>query len=263
MPAPQWWKEFYAAERAHLGKGYLENLVREARVVSSGSAIMFPHTRLVTSGHLIAATAKSIIESRCDTVLALGVLHGRDRERYELRGVYSDTDSITSEEFSLDNFEALIAIAAEVLGRTMPVVIKRFPFLTGANPTSLTGYEEIAQIVNSGVAIAATADWIHHGAGYNTPPNELRDPATPETAIWARKTIAENIQTLSEHNFSAFEEQSLAIRSDFRDSGPVLASLLGKNFEPEIYDMALVDYAEVLEAEKPTWVAAALVEVKP
>jgi hypothetical protein len=45
------------------------------------------------------------------------------------------------------------------------------------------------------------------------------------------------------------------------DEAPTLAQLIGRGFASEIHDFALVDYADVLEAARPSWVAGALVTI--
>src|SRR3954469_6429375 len=107
------WKDFYQKERESLGRAGLHRLLDQAPRITS-PAIIFPHTRLSASGHLIAAAANAVIASRCDLVLALGVLHGRDRGDQRLRTIHG-TD-VEAEEFSLDNFQALLEVAAKRAG---------------------------------------------------------------------------------------------------------------------------------------------------
>ena len=167
---------------------------------------MFPHTRLETSGELAGAAALAAVRSGCDTVLALGVLHGarvqdaalvrearagngparRALRRVHGPGVPGDGGR-WEEEFSLDGFCALLAAAAEREGRPPPRVVRRFPFLTGENPADLPGLDGLLAVRAEGVFLVATADPIHHGVGYDTPAPELRpreDPPPPPVGRW-------------------------------------------------------------------------------
>jgi len=266
MPSQQWWKDFYGSERERLGRAYLERLIEDAPEVPLGRALVFPHTRLAASGHQTAAVAKAVSESRCDTVLTIGVLHGvRHPEKRpagapaSTRGIYSGQDTITRDEFSLDNFEALLSTAAEMAGVKPPVIIKRYPLLTGDDPWSLEGFAEMMELIAGGAALVATADLIHHGIGYDTTRGEARDPELASTKSWAEESILENLLLLGTQDFAAFDEHCLALRSDFRDGGPVLAALLGTGWKADLLDLKLVDYSDVLEAAAPTWVAAGLI----
>jgi hypothetical protein len=55
------------------------------------------------------------------------------------------------------------------------------------------------------------------------------------------------------------------VRSDFRDAGPVFAALAAARgaTAATIRALRLVDYADALGAEQPTWVAGALVAIDP
>src|SRR4051794_21158796 len=127
------WKEFYRQERESLGDaGLLALFDRAPKVVAPSAghgALVFPHTRLSASGHLIASAAAAIVDSQCETVLAIGVLHGRDRGDASRRKIYGP--EVEDEEFSLDNFQALVELAAKRARRRPPRVVARYPFLTG------------------------------------------------------------------------------------------------------------------------------------
>ncbi|MGH7293892.1 MAG: hypothetical protein ACRELB_03110, partial [Polyangiaceae bacterium] len=75
--------------------------------------------------------------------------------------------------------------------------------------------------------------------------------------------ISRQLHELGAGDWAAFARLAAEVRSDFRDSGPVLFELLRGAGSPrgEILDLRLVDYADVLEAENPTWVAGPLLRV--
>lgn len=266
MPSTQWWKEYYADERKSLGDQFLEALVLNAPLLElpRDGALIFPHTRLAISGSQTAAVARAVIESGRDTVLAIGVLHGVPHG-VEMRGIHGPGapvgQDVWRDEFSLDNFDALLDVAARILAKPKPMVIARYPFQTGLDPASVPGYDELKTLLADGAALAATADMIHHGAGYGTPIHAqlpLRETASRHSDT----TIREMLNQLAWHDYAAFLPLSQAARSDFRDGGPIVAELLGNApLKSALHDLVLVDYSDALGAPAPTWVAAALVSM--
>jgi predicted class III extradiol MEMO1 family dioxygenase len=275
------WKEFYASERQQLGRRAIERMIENAEVLSSSneSIWIFPHTKLSASGRMIAAVARSVIESGAERVLTLGVLHGGRESDADIvanakagqpeaiklvrkihgAGSYYDA-GMSTEEFSLDNFKYLIQVAAEIMNRPVPAIIERYPFLTGEDPLTLPGMEELRRLTDEGILTVATADMIHHGIGYDTPDNEALSDADPNTTSVARHWIEKGLSLLAERDFSEFLRYAEQMRSDFRHTGPVLRELMQGEARFEIQDLSLVDYSDVLESGKPTWVAAALIK---
>ncbi len=270
------WKQYYRAERGRLGTEALLALLDAAKplAVRPGGAVVIPHTRIEVTGHQIASAVATVLASGVDRVLALGVLHGarrsdRDRvasaragdadARRELRGVH-DESGLASEEFSLDGFTALLELAAPRVGRDIEV-IRRYPFLVGGDPASLPGLDELDRLVDEGALLVVTTDPIHHGHAYGTPEIECLAADEASTLATARTMIDEQLAALSDHRFAEFAELTEQHRSDFRDTGPVIAMLVGAGFETTVHDLALVDYAEALNASSPSWVAGALVTV--
>jgi hypothetical protein len=174
-----------------------------------------------------------------------------------LRGVH-DEDGLAAEEFSLDGFAEMLTLAANRAGRSIDVV-RRYPFLVGDDPTSLAGIDEVERIVADGALLVATTDPIHHGHAYGTPSAHCLDADDPATRSTALSAIDDQLAALSDHRFDDFAQLTEQHRSDFRDTGPVLAHLVGRGFQSEIHEMSLVDYAGVLDAASPSWVAGALV----
>ncbi len=217
------WKEFYAQERVDLGDAGLEALVEGAPDVEQPAvgAIVFPHTRLRVSGRLVAAAAKAVVRSGAREVLALGVLHGARRAdaaqvtlaragdptaREALRrvhgaGVAGDADH-WREEFSLDNFDALVAVAARVLGRPRPRIVNRFPFLVGATPDDLPGLDQLRATLAGGTVLVATTDPIHHGVGYGTANRDLRPLDDEATEAFARATVEDGLAHLARRAYT-------------------------------------------------------------
>jgi hypothetical protein len=279
------WKAFYRSERESLGRAGLQQLIASAPRVTlpqdGAGAVVFPHTRLSTSGRLPAAVARAVIESGCETVLALGVLHGAREEDAPLvqRARGGNVEALRhlrrahgpgvpgdrghwSEEFSLDNFQALVEIAAEMAGVRPPRIIARYPFLTGPEPSTMPGLDELRHIIDGGAALVATTDPIHEGVGYGTAAKELLPRESEQTFKIARQWIQEGFTSLARRDYRAFLENARAVRSDFRDVGPVMVSLLEPfDLSVTIHELLLVDYHDVLQCAQPTWVAAALASI--
>jgi hypothetical protein len=270
------WKRYYAAERARLGQDHLHRLLDDAAPlpIPDRGAVIVPHTRLEVTGNEIAAAANGVVASGAEQVLAIGVLHGArraDADRVgaaraghaaairELRGIHTE-DGLAAEEFSLDGFVAMLAAAAQRAGRSIDVV-RRYPFLAGDDPASLPGIEELATLRDGGAVLVVTTDPMHHGHAYGAAPTECVDAADPATIDTVRGAVDAQLGLLAEHRFGEFQEMAARQRSDFRDSGPVMAVLVGVDFRWRIHDLALVDYSEALDAPAPSWVAGALCTV--
>jgi hypothetical protein len=273
------WKQFYARERESLGGlGLRQRLDRAPDVeLPRGGALVFPHTMMSATGDLTAAVVKALLRAGTDEVLALGVLHGARAEdaalvqrarsgepaaRAALRGVHEGTAALCAEEFSLDHFESLLALAAAREGKRPPRVVARYPFLVGDDPASLPGMDAVARLAER-MPVVATTDPLHHGAGYGTPEGARRSERDEATRAWARAAIERQLELLGRGEWAAFQELAAGARSDFRDTGPVLASALrgGHPLRGELLELRLVDYAEVLAAEPPTWVAGPLMRL--
>jgi hypothetical protein len=267
------WKRFYADERAALGEAGLRRLLDEAPAMSlpAGGALGFPHTLLRVTGGMVAAVARAVVEAGADRVLAIGVLHGGREADHDaiaqaragapdalraFRRVHGPDlpgdEGRWAEEFSLDGFAALLALAAAAVGRRPPTLVDRYPFLVG-DPTTLPGRD--ALLVDAD-AVVVTTDPMHHGIGYGTPPTELLPTRV------AAPALAAQLADLGHGRWTAFATRCAAVRSDFRDAGPALATRVGP-FDATIHELVCVDYAGVLEGGAPTWVAAGRFTVSP
>ena len=272
------WKQYYRAERATLGAQALDALLDAADQLEfpAGGALVVPHTRLEITGAQIATAVRAVVASGVERVLALGVLHGGRRSDHprvaaarageaeavaEPRGVHHE-DGMAAEEFSLDAFVELLDRGAARAGRSIEVT-RRYPFLVGDDPETLPGIEELERLVGDGAALVATTDPIHHGHAYGTPPKACADPSIPSTQQAAREAIDEQLAALSDHRFGDFLRLAERDRSDFRDTGPVVAHLVGAGFVASMHELALVDYSSALDAPSPSWVAGALVTLCP
>ena len=273
------WKVFYARERASLGDvGLTQRLDRAPHVeLRQGEALVFPHTMMAATGHLTAAVARAVVRSGADEVLALGVLHGgREQDAKQvklaragdpvalgsLRRVHAAEAPLCAEEFSLDHFDALLALESAREGRKPPRVVARYPFLVGDDLMRLPGLDDVMRLAER-MPFVATTDPLHHGAGYGTPEGERRAEHDETTLAFARLSIQKQLDLLMDAKWAEFQQLAALVRSDFRDTGPVLARALpgGTERRGEILELLLVDYAEVLGAAPPTWVAGPLMRI--
>lgn len=278
------WKGWYAEERRALGPAGIERLFDAAPAVSAvaGGALVFPHARLAVCGAQVAAVARAVVESRAREVVALGVLHGAraadadlvaaaksgdPAARGRLRRLHGPgapgDEGFWGEEFSLDNFKALLEAAARRAGRPLPRVVERYPFLAGARPDDLPGLDELRPLLAGGAVLVATTDPAHHGHGYGTPAENLIDDAAPSAPGRVLAAVARTFGHLARREFHAFLKQCEEQKSDFRDTGPAMAALLEGPLVSRVLDLRLVDYADVLATPRPTWVAAALATFAP
>ncbi len=231
---PAEWKAFYREERTRLDLHAM--LERAPRVKAP---VIFPHTRAEVTGTFVAAAAKAVAESGADEVLAIGVLHGAPSPK---RCVHLPSE-ITKDEFSLDAFEALLAIANAKVR-----VHARYPLHVGTNPSDLEGIDEVARLAER-MPVVATCDPIHHGEGYGDPPEKTCDAAA---------AIDTQLRALFAHDYVAFQDECTRVRSDFKSAGPVLAHVLG-GVAFEVVALERVDYTHVLGA--PCWVGGALIQL--
>jgi len=233
---PAEWKAFYAREREKLD---LPAIVRSAPIVEFPEAMIFPHTRLIHSGAIVASVARAAARTGKE-ILAIGVAHGSPDLP---RGIHETVEG----EFSLDNFSALYAIACDVEGMAPKKVHTRFPVGTSTPDVDL---DELRLLAKS-CAVVATTDPIHHGVGYQST-DPIADP---------RQNISEQLDALGRMDWNEFARLCARDRSDFKNSGPVLASIVSLK-STAIDDLALVDYSDVFDCAKPTWVAAARITVR-
>jgi predicted class III extradiol MEMO1 family dioxygenase len=275
------WKRFYADERRELGDAAIDKLLADAPSLELHGGLIFPHTRLRATGLMTARAAKAVVESGAERVLALGVLHGGREQDAELvlrakagdeaaldlaRRVHGPSapkdGGLWTEEFSLDNFTYFVHRAAALNGKRPPEIVQRYPFLTGADPLSLPGMDELFELVRQGVPVIATADMIHHGVGYGTASEEALGERDAETTAIARSWMEEGLEALAQKDYTRFLENAERVKSDFRHSGPVLRAVFG-DLDWRLFDLQLVDYSDVLNASAPTWVASAMIELVP
>lgn len=232
-----------------------------ADVLKTGGILSFPHTRLEDSLEAPIRIVDGLYKTGKRKVIALGVLHNNSGE-----------DNGEQKEFSLDGFEHIARMYAEVNGTEPLEIEKVYP----PTPPKEYGKSEVqtlkaagealrAKVVSSDTtAIVMTGDLVHYGHAYlkSGKENEI-DAENFEKTI--NSWIDEGLETvyhkndyetfLSEHNPKALNDQGrVAIMA---------SAFLGDKLEYKIFYRKLSDYSNVLGAKKPTLVASVFYGVQP
>jgi hypothetical protein len=249
-----------------------------APTLGAGGAVIFPHADLEVCGHQIAAAVHAILDSGAKRVLVLGVLHALNDEMEAARVRVANGADVTQEalwgiqgpglegrdewrrEFSLSNFRFLWQRETGRRGIVGPDLIMRYPYLAGGRPEILPGIEELQKISRDAVVVA-TADPFHHGIGYGDPPGAALAPQAGGLEL-ARQRIKEGLELLGAGKYWEYNQHCVDAKSDARDAGQVLRYLLGP-LEGRILDLTACDTTAMYESPPPTWVATALIEMRP
>lgn len=243
----------------------------------AGGSIIFPHAGLRDCGHQVAATVQGCLDSDAERVLALGVLHAQNDEMQDARVHVANGADVTKEkywgiqgpglasreewknEFSMLNFIFLWDEEVKRRGIKPPQLIVRYPYLAGGKPEILPGIDELKTIAKDAVVVTTT-DAFHHGIGYEDPPDRALYPEKGGLEL-ARKTISEGMAILGRGDYWGYNQHCVSAKSDGRDVGQVLRYLLGP-VQGRIIDLTFSDTIDMYHAPPPTWVAAALIELK-
>ncbi|MBS0615895.1 MAG: hypothetical protein JSR58_05020 [Verrucomicrobia bacterium] len=283
----------YAKERNSLSSSAVEGmLLRGEKLLAQtplvntlvhGGSVFFPHASIMECGDQVAAAALASLlackESGKNQILALGVLHGFVEPLYSLvkdmrmgrdllknphRRIYGPglpLQENLSGEFSLDNFHFLLRDAAQFLHMEMPSVISRYIPLVNGEPKSIPEIGDLQKLAKESIIIA-TADPMHHGIAYGTPPEKCL-PISPAAYELASRIIDGALSFLSGDDLDAFQKYCWDNRSDADNVGQILRFLLGP-LKGVIHDLKLINVEKLYpENCHPSWVAAALIELMP
>lgn len=249
-----------------------------APLLRAGGSVIFPHTTLGVCGHQIAAAVHPCFECGAPRVLALGVLHARTEELRSARARVEAGGDSTAEpargiqgpglpgredwrdEFSLFHFGFLWECERQRRGVAGPELVMRYPYLAAGQPQNLPGIAELEELARDAVVVA-TMDAFHHGIGYGTPPEEARYPEAGGCEL-AREQIARGLEILRGGDYAAYEQHCAATKSDGRGTGQVLRHLKGPQ-AATILDLVADDMTGPYQQPAPTWVAGALIEMRP
>lgn len=275
-----------AEQRAALGAAGAARLLDAGRcwelapALRAGGSLIFPHASIGVCGHQIAAVVHAVLDAGARRVIALGVLHGltealaASRARvaaggdpgreagWGIQGPGCARADDWRREFSLDHLIWLLEAECARRGVRPPALDLRFPFLAGAAPERLPGFGELAAAAREpGTVIVATGDLCHHGRGYGESAATALAPEAGGLAL-AREAIAAGFALLARAEYAAYQAHCVQTKSDARDTGQVLRALIGP-FSWELLDLTADDMSGPYAAPSPTWVAAALLALRP
>lgn len=275
----------FAEERERLGEAGLEQILEAgqgwpqlADTLAAGGSAVFPHANLVDCGPQIAAVVHACLDSGADRVLVVGVLHALSDELEGARIRVANGADVRQEaswgvqgpglagredwraEFSLSNFLFLWQAETRRRGIKGPKLILRYPYLVGGRPMILPGLAEMQAIARDAVVVT-TADPFHHGLGYGDPPAKALHPAAGGLDL-ARQRIEEGLALLKAADYWGYNQHCVTAKSDARDAGQVTRYLLGP-LEGHILDLTYSDTTTMYNQPAPTWVATALLELRP
>ncbi|HLJ53655.1 MAG TPA: hypothetical protein VKT77_01380 [Chthonomonadaceae bacterium] len=249
-----------------------------APVLRAGGSLIFPHATIDVCGHQIAAVVHACLDTG-RPVAVIGVLHGLNAELKEARARAAAGENVSADpargiqgpsigghddwkrEFSLSHFRFLWRREAARRGIDAPDPAEFYPFLAAGHPETLSGLDSLRAATAAGAVIVATMDAIHHGIGYGDTPEAARAPDQGGVEL-ARREIAAGLGILRTGDYASFERHAARTRSDGRDVGQLLRLLLGP-LDAEILDLLADDMAPVYQQPDPTWVAGALIALRP
>ncbi len=272
----------YRREHDAMGeRGTLERLERArqwnlAPTLQAGGVLVFPHAGVLDCGHQQAAVVNACLDSSADRVIVISVLHAFTVEMQEARRRVSSGEDPAQFPFwgiqgsgipgrdewrgdhALVSFRHFWAAAVKRRGGRGPEVVERYPALAGGKPERLPGIQELARLAEDAV-IVSTADPFHHGIGYGDPPEKARPPEAGGLDL-ARRTIEEGVDLLGRGDYWGYDQHCVRARNDARDAGQVFRYLRGP-LSGRILDLTHTDTADLYRQPRPTWVAAALIEM--
>ncbi len=274
----------YARERRRLGREGALRLLDAGRAwdlaptLLQGGSLLFPHASIGTCGAQTAAAVHAALDCGAGRVVVLGVLHARTPELEQARARVAAGADITGEpawglqgpglagrqdwrdEFSLDSFLFLWEQETRRRGVAGPELVLRYPYLVGGRPAILPGIAALQELARD-AAVIATMDPFHHGIAYDDPPTAALHPEAGGLDL-ARRRIEEGLVLLRAGDYWGYHQHCVAAKSDGRDVGQVLRYLRGP-LQGRILDLAADDMTAYYGAPGPSWVACALIELRP
>jgi hypothetical protein len=274
----------YRAEHAALGEAGTLALLERARqwdlapVLRAGGVLVFPHAGVADCGHQIAAVVNACLDSGLARVVVVSVLHaftdemqaarvrvaqGEDPAQWPFWGIQGPGLPGRDEwrqDHALMSFRHFWAAETRRRGIAGPEVVERYPYLAAGRPERLPGIADVARLAD-GAALVSTADAFHHGLGYGDAPEDSLPPDEAGLAL-ARRTIEAGMELLARGDYWGYNQHCVSAKSDARDAGQVFRYLRGP-LQGQILDLTYTDAADLYQAPRPTWVAAALMQWLP
>jgi len=110
-------------------------------------------------------------------------------------------------------------------------------------------------------AVVGTVDPFHHGVAYGDSP-ETALPAKAGGLELARRRVLEGLELLKKGDYWGYNQHCVDAKSDGRDVGQALCHLLGRQ-AGRILDLVADDMSAAYQKPAPSWVAGALIEMRP
>ena len=184
-------------------------------------------------------------------------------------GVRTDRMGVLKNEFSLDSFFSLISLYAQEHAIS-PIDVS--PLYVGMTRDPVNGSfaaaADIADLLRSmrgpDTAIVTTGDIVHYGTAY-TPQEEMLDVQEEELEPFFRRECERVLALAIEKQDldGAFRDSNEILRSDQRYILPIIAKHFEARGQAKILSFSLSNYAEILNSERPCFVASALVAYNP
>ena len=252
------WKKYYTQERLK-NRGNIERFIKESweenwdtkkqeEIISKKGVLSFPHTKLESSLIPLILIIKSLQKLGIKKVIALGVLH------------YKDKDAI-KKEFSLDGFEEISRLYSKI-NKLPKIKIKRIyhrKMIQNRSKENIEKYIEhlkedskkIKKQMDKKTVLITTGDLSHYGVGYSE-----KKPIKNHVQILQRK-IRENLKLVYiKKDYKKFFDNSLKIKGDKISPAIILSQILGFGLKIKIFSFEMTDYSKILKSKKPTEVAS-------
>jgi hypothetical protein len=247
------WKGFYENERSQRAD-FISNRIEELLssddtdvldVINRGGSLSFPHTVLDGSLDPVIRTAKALIDSDKDKVIAIAVLH---------QGNHGPSD-----EFSLDHFQYVMEEMKSKLGVNYPDVEIHFPTsrdlsyydFEGRINSALEEAEILRGSLDGSTSLIMTGDLSHYGKFYS------RTRSGVNVEIQIDQWVEECLDLLYRKNdLMEYIKKATSSGNDQTTPGIMVKTLLGDGLDFKIFQRKCSDYSTILNEPPPTMVAS-------
>ena len=229
------WKAYYGMERER-DRDKLVELAKKSwrddelvNVLKRGGVLSFPHT--IGSAVPVLKVVEALYSSGFGKVTALGVRH-------------SLTD--LENEFSLDGFEYMSSLFADVNGLKPLIIEKKYP------PLGDYSLGHIAKLRGERLEgpLVMTGDLVHYGHGYNT--------AVGAVGRDVRAMVLDQLDLVyCMRDYPGFVQVARIALNDQVAAAVMASEHIGEG-DYKVYSLELPDYSWHLSAKKPTVVASVL-----
>ncbi len=232
-----------------------------------------PHSHPVRAAELFATFQGGFVSSR-PAVTPFGELElARPDSIDEDAGdvpVLRENPGLLVNEFSLDNFLALVVLRARELERAPLAVLPVFIGLTRGPGADFAVARRLgrwlAAAAGPRTAVVTTGDLVHYGHAYSAAREMEGRPTDPAQLTRHFRAQVEEALAAALHNrdYETFHRASSnALKSDQRHILPVVAEYLGSGARHRILSFCLSDYAWILGVAPPCVVASTLAVYAP